>query len=53
MKIYIFAISIIISPLLAMNYVYPENINNNIVNNSIINKTLSYRNGTISINKWN
>jgi hypothetical protein len=43
MKIYLFVISIIISPLLAINYVYPEIINNNIVNNSIINKTLSYR----------
>ena len=43
MKIYLFAISIIVSPLLAINYVYPEIINNNIVNNSIINKTLSYR----------
>jgi hypothetical protein len=43
MKIYLFVISIIISPLLAINYVYPEIINNNIVTNSIINKTLSYR----------
>ena len=43
MKIYLFVISIIISPLLAINYVYPESISNNIVTNSIINKTLSYR----------
>jgi hypothetical protein len=42
MKIYLFAISIIISLSLTMNYVYAENINNNIINNSITNKTLSY-----------
>lgn len=43
MKIYLFAISIIISLSLTMNYVYAENINNDIIiNNSITNKTLSY-----------
>ena len=43
MKLYLFVISLIISLSLAMNYVYAENINNNIVNKSITNKTLSYR----------
>lgn len=43
MKIYFFAFSIIISLSLTMNYVYAENINNDIIiNNSITNKTLSY-----------
>lgn len=43
MKIYLFAFSIIISLSLTMNYVYAENINNDIIiNNSITNKTLSY-----------
>ena len=43
MKIYLFVISLLISLSLAMNYIYAENTNNKIVNNSITNKILSYR----------